>query len=148
MLLVFTTFIHSYLLQKFELSREPSLDAVLLSASSMVICSPPTSFSVTYLSFPLIVHHFTFQCELGSLQFRSLTFYTYRFPYTVDFFQRLQVLLWFPWTSPYRKRFVNLLVFSRSFITALQNSLYVAVCIFDSTTWAHFHDALTTSSHR
>ena len=74
------------------------------------------------------------------------TFHTYRFLYTERFFRAaFQFLHTFHGFRPYAQGSTSLLLFSESFLTIRQNSLYVTVCMIARSSYqGYFIHSLST----
>ena len=124
------TFSHSYPLYKHEWRREPSHKLRFLAQSLSVLCSSPTPSHQKYDFAKLIRFLFTFRWWVGSLQFRTTLFI-----HTVSYIPRDSSVLLssfftrsmaFTHTPKVQLPFA---LFSETFLTIRQNSLYVTVCI-------------------
>ena len=124
------TFSHSYPLYKHEWSKEPSHRLRFLAQSLLVLCSSPTPSHQKYDFAKLIRFLFTFRWWVGSLQFRTTLFI-----HTVSYIPRDSSVLLssfftrsmaFTHTPKVQLPFA---LFSETFLTIRQNSLYVTVCI-------------------
>lgn len=124
------TFSHSYPLYKHEWSKEPSHRLRFLAQSLSVLCSSPTPSHQKYDFAKLIRFLFTFRWWVGSLQFRTTLFI-----HTVSYIPRDSSVLLssfftrsmaFTHTPKVQLPFA---LFSETFLTIRQNSLYVTVCI-------------------
>ena len=124
------TFSHSYPLYKREWSKEPSHRLRFLAQSLSVLCSSPTPSHQKYDFAKLIRFLFTFRWWVGSLQFRTTLFI-----HTVSSIPRdSSVLLSSFFTrsmafTHMHKVQLPFALFSETFLTIRQNSLYVTVCI-------------------
>ena len=120
----------SYPLYKHEWSKEPSHRLRFLAQSLLVLCSSPTPSHQKYDFAKLIRFLFTFRWWVGSLQFRTTLFI-----HTVSYIPRDSSVLLssffarsmaFTHTPKVQLPFA---LFSETFLTIRQNSLYVTVCI-------------------
>ena len=140
------TFSHSYPLYKREWSKEPSHRLRFLAQSLSVLCSSPTPSHQKYDFAKLIRFLFTFRWWVGSLQFRTTLFI-----HTVSSIPRdSSVLLSSFFTrsmafTHMHKVQLPFALFSETFLTIRQNSLYVTVCMFArSSYWGYFIHPLST----